>query len=216
MVEEACFDSQEVGKGGSSKKKDRRFSLGSVTHVSTFSIDDDNTDAHLRSPSPLAHASIISKVFFIWPSALMVKKAKLTSEESLPDVIEADTSTFNLRTFQEMWDSEKERAGEVMKKYHLDANISSIIRPSSPPKEAYPNLFRAIVKHFMSRLCFVQLCMFISSVGKLVQAYALGCLLQSIETRDGNSIRWAGLLSLSGIVSITSLHHAFFFAWHKG
>eukprot|EP00985_Skeletonema_marinoi_P017655 scaffold9736_cov144-Skeletonema_marinoi.AAC.24 len=179
-------------------------------------MDDDNTDEHLRSPSPLTNASIISKVFFIWPSALMVKKAKLTSEESLPDVIEADTATFNLRTFQEMWDSEKERAGEVMKKYHLDANISSIIRPSSPPKEAYPNLFRAIVKHFMSRLCFVQLCMFISSVGKLVQAYALGCLLQSIETRDGNSIRWAGLLSLSGIVSITSLHHAFFFAWHKG
>ena len=203
---------EAVGKGVSSKQ-DHRFSLGSATHVSSFSAEDDYTDVELYSPSPFEKASILSKLFFIWPSTLM-EKGKPTSEANLPDVIEADRSIFNLQDFQEIWDSEKDRAGEVMQKFYLDAKISS--SPQRTPKEAYPNLSRAIVKHFMSRNWYIQPCFFISSVGKLVQAYALGCLLQSIERRDGNSIRWAGVLSLSGIISIISLHHAFFAAWHKG
>ena len=208
MIEEASFDTQEEGS-----KQDHRFSLGSATHdLSSFSTDDDDTDMELYSSSPYQKASILSKLFFIWPKTLMEKKGKPISEASLPDVIKADTSTFKLQDFQELWNSELERADKAMKQYHSDAKTTSRF----PPKEAYPNLPRAIAKHFISQHWYIQPCFFISSVGKLVQAYALGCLLQSIEKRDENSIRWAGLLSLSGIIAIVSLHHAFFFAWHKG
>ena len=211
MIEEASLDSQEAGEGSS--KKDHRFSLGSATHdLSSLSSDDYDTDMELYSPSPFQKASILSKLFFIWPKTLMEKKGTPISEATLPDVIEADTSTFNLQDFQEIWNSELERAGEAMKQYHLDGKATRRF----PPKEAYPNLPRAIVKHFICQHWYIQPCFFISSVCKLVQAYALGCLLQSIERRDGNSFRWAGLLSLSGIIAIVSLHHAFFFAWHKG
>ena len=212
MTEEASLDSQEVGEEGSPIMKDHRFSLGSATHdVSSNSTDDDDTDMELYSPSPFQKASILSKLFFIWPKTLMEKKGKPISEATLPDVVEADTSTFNLQVFQQLWNSELERAGEAMKN-HLDAKTTRRF----PPKEAYPNLPRAIANHFISQHWYIQPCFFISSVCKLVQAYALGCLLQSIEKRDENSIRWAGLLSLSGIIAIVSLHHAFFFAWHKG
>ena len=212
MIEETTFDSEEADGEGSSKQ-DHRFSLGSATHdLSSLSTDEDDTDMELYSPSPFQKASIISKLFFIWPKTFMEKKGKPISEATLPDVVEADTSTFNLQDFQELWNSELERAGEAMKQYHLDAKTTRRF----PPKEAYPNLPRAIAKHFISQHWYIQPCFFISSVGKLVQAYALGCLLQSFERRDGNSIRWAGLLSLSGMIAIISLHHAFFFAWHKG
>ena len=194
--------------------KDRRYSLGAVTFASTLS-EDSNSDAQPRPHNPLENASILSKLFFIWPRILMEKKDKPATEADLPDILQADTSVFNFLDFQNMWTGEKERADEVMKQYHQDAKIARSV-PPSPPKKAYPSLPRAIVKNFMSTLWFVQPCMFISSVAKLVQAFALGCLLQSIERRDGNSIMWAGLLSLSGIISIISIHHAFFLAWHKG
>lgn len=216
MSEEECHNSQEDGDEGRSSKTFRahRFSLGSAAFVSTFS-EDGSRDAQPRPHNPLENASVLSKLFFTWPRNLMEKKDKPATEADLPDVLEADTSAFNLKDFQEMWESEKKRADEVTNQYHQDVKMNDSL-PPSPPKEAYPSLSRAIVNHFMSTLWLVQLCMFLSSVGKLVQAFALGCLLQSIERRDGNSIMWALLLSGSGIVSIISIHHAFFLAWRKG
>ena len=197
------------------ESKSRRFSLGSATFVSTFSEDTNMCFQTNRSPNPFEHASFLSKLFFIWPRHLMErKKDECVTEADLPGILEEDSSAFNFRQFQNIWQNEKQRADEVMRQYHQDAK--TVRGVPSPPKKAYPSLSRAIVKHFFFTLWFVQPCMLFSSVGKLVQAISLGCLLQSIESRDGNGLMWAGILSLSGFVSIICLHHVFFWTWRKG
>jgi hypothetical protein len=192
MAEEAIRKYQE-GADGETPKMSRR---DSATLASVYS-DDSNLDA-TRPPNPFQNASIVSKLFFIWPRYLMEKKDKSRTEATLPDLLEADTSSSNLHSFQEMWENEKKRANVVMQQYHQSKSVVTI------PTDAYPSLSRAIVKHFMSTLWFVQPCMFLYFVGKLAQTFVLGCLLQSIERGDGKGLIWAGMLSLGGIVSMTS------------
>jgi len=207
-------DTSQDDAGGETHKSKRRYSLGSSTIVSSSSEESNMRAQATYPPNPFEHASILSKLFFIWPRNLMEKKDYSVSEADLPTLLEADSSAVNLRHFQELWENEKQRADRVMKQYLQDTKNAG--NRSSPPKKAYPSLSRAIVRHFMSTLWFVQPCMLLSSVGKLTQAVALGYLLQSIEKRDGNGLMWAGILSLSGIISIISLHHVFFWTWQKG
>ncbi len=138
-------------------------------------------------------------------------------ESDLPDCLKADSSHENFRQFQQMWEAEKQRAANVMEAHilHQKKNPNN---PRAIPRTAYPSLHRALVRDFMSTLWFVQPFMCASSTARLVQAIALGYLLQSFEVdnTDGNGYLWAGILVLSGFVVLMEHHHVFFYTWRRG
>ena len=98
------------------------------------------------------------------------------------------------------------------------------------PKAAYPSLHRALIKDFLWSTWYVQPCMLASSTARLVQALALGYLLQTFESsppsdgdddddesrssRDG--YLWVGVLVASGLIVLFEHHHVFFWTWRRG
>lgn len=155
--------------------------------------------------------------------------APAIEECDLPDVLNEDSSEENLRSFYVMWEAEKQRASkvaEIAKAKAAAAAASGGQHCLEPlPKAAYPSLHNAIIKDFFSSMWYVQPFMCASSTAKLVQALALGYLLQSFEPdlddgiSDGvlrNGYLWAGVLVLSGFVVLMEHHHVFFWTWRKG
>jgi len=204
-----------------------------------------NEDAYAgdgRPTHPFLEASLISKILFIWPYQLMNKKKKgdknapAIKESDLPNVLDQDTSEENLRKFQELWQAEKDRAAKVAERAKAKAAAAASGSngdkggrgkgdiPVVLPKGAYPSLHRAIITDFFSTMWFVQPFMCASSAAKLVQALALGYLLQSFEAdaedldekAKGKGYLWAGILVLSGFVVLMEHHHVFFWTWRKG
>ena len=161
-----------------------------------------------RPPHPFTAASFLSKLLFIWPRSLMNTPSTL-QDTDLPDVLPADSSEVNLEKFNKMWDEEKERATRVMKRYrHNNKKI---------PKAAYPSLRRALTRDFFRTLWFIQPIMFMASACRLVQAVALGYLLQSFEVGDfKGGYLWAGVMVGSGTVVLMEHHHVFFWTWRRG
>ena len=149
-------------------------------------------------------------------------------ESDLPDTLPDDSSAKNLKLFQEIWEAEQDRAAKVKEHYLQKHNNGNGAKRSRLPKSAYPSLHRAIVKDYLKTMWFVQPFMAASSTAKLVQALALGYLLQSFETDatseldNGDDIIndrgyfWAGILVLSGFVVLMEHHHVFFWTWRKG
>ncbi|KAL9182396.1 hypothetical protein ACHAXT_013048 [Thalassiosira profunda] len=132
-------------------------------------------------------------------------------EKDLPDVLESDASAANLRSFQEMWDAEQERAARVLERHMAQKKHKPL------PKAAYPSLHRAIVKDFLTSMWYVQIFMCAACTAKLVQALALGYLLQTFEgPADSTGYLWAGVLVLCGFVVLMEHHHVFFWTWRKG
>ena len=103
------------------------------------------------------------------------------------------------------------------------------------PKSAYPSLHRALIKDFLYSTWFVQPCMLASSTARLVQALALGYLLQTFESsssspddessnksndNSSNNSRdgylWVGVLVGSGLIVLFEHHHVFFWTWRRG
>ena len=167
-----------------------------------------------RPPHPYANASLVSKLFFSWPYSLMGKKTascRVIQESDLPDVLDSDSSEANLRKFHALWEQEKARASEVYGK--TARNCSAF---EAMPNSASPSLVRAIKNDFLSTMWFVQLSMFVNAVGKLVQALSLGCLLQSLESRNGAGYFFTGSLVLSGFVVLVCHHHCWWWTTQKG
>ena len=193
--------------------------LSIVTNFTQESYgDDDHQDANElavhRPPNPFVQASFTSKLLFIWPYKLMNKNAAagpVLADTDLSDVLNVDSSAENLRKFHEMWEAEKHRAATVMEQHKANCDGKEAVVPA-----AYPSLHRAIAKDFLSTLWFVQPLMLASSVGKLVQALALGMLLESFDSGDGKGYLWAGVLVLSGFVVLLCHHQSFFWTWRKG
>ena len=80
-----------------------------------------------------------------------------------------------------------------------------------------PSLHRAILRDFFSSTWFVQPLILAATAAKVVQAVALGLLIESFEDEDaGQGYLWAGMLVLCGLVILFEHHHVFFFTWHKG
>eukprot|EP00984_Skeletonema_dohrnii_P030681 scaffold22376_cov72-Skeletonema_dohrnii-CCMP3373.AAC.4 len=189
----------------------------------------------IRPPHPFTTASLLSKLLFIWPYSFMDQKkwsgtgsndvsldnndtAKpFILESDLPDCLKADSSEENFRQFQEMWEAEKRRAAKVMEQ-HILKQKKNKSNNRAIPRTAYPSLHRALVRDFMSTLWFVQPFMCASSTARLVQAIALGYLLQSFEVDNvnGGGYLWAGILVLSGFVVLMEHHHVFFWTWRRG
>lgn len=189
-----------------------------------------------RPPHPFLAASPLSKLLFIWPYSFMDQKkwsgtsSDVSSENTndaakpfilesdLPDCLKADSSEENFRRFQDMWEAEKQRAAKVMEQHIMKQKKSKKRNKKAIPRTAYPSLHRALVRDFMSTLWFVQPFMCASSTARLVQALALGYLLQSFEVANdnGDGYLWAGVLVLSGFVVLMEHHHVFFWTWRRG
>jgi ATP-binding cassette subfamily C (CFTR/MRP) protein 4 len=55
-----------------------------------------------------------------------------------------------------------------------------------------------------------------TTVSKVVQAVALGRLIESLQYNSNEGYWWAGLMVLCGAVILFEHHHVFFCTWHKG
>jgi len=216
-----------------------------------------------RPAHPFVEASCISKLLFIWPYHLMSGKNKVRpvdndtnntdindrrkneqraaiEECDLPQVLPADSSEQNLNNFTELWNTEQSRAATAKANYFASLQSTNNSTTNSRrrkkkrmPKNCKPSLHRAIIKDFLSTMWYVQPFMLLSSTAKLVQALALGYLLQSFETPSSTSTAttsdtsttstenkegyiWATILVLSGLIVLLEHHHVFFWTWRKG
>ena len=157
-----------------------------------------------RKPNPLKEASFLSRLFFTWPYPLLKLGMQRTLEESdLPDIPLADTSAYNLRIITDMWNREMELAQQ---------------RAAKRKGTAAPSLHRAFVMDFLRTVWYVQPLMFCSSTAKLMQAVALGLLLETFEATQptNQGYIWAAVLVVCGAVILFEHHHVFFITWRKG
>ena len=167
-----------------------------------------------RKPCPLAEASLLSKLFFSWPySLLKLGMQRPLEERDLPEIPLEDTSEYNLRMMNDMWDREIERA----KKNNNNKKRTTAGGKSSIPAAA-PSLHRAFIMDFLRNCWYVQILMFLSSTAKLMQAVALGLLLETFEEAvpTNQGYVWAAVLVVCGLVILFEHHHAFFITWRKG
>jgi ATP-binding cassette subfamily C (CFTR/MRP) protein 4 len=199
-----------------------------------------------RPPHPLVSASPLSRLLFTWPYRLMDSKCRrrhrienddnrnddnyntrddaaggcdydesILRETDLPDVLRDDESGSNLRSFNDIWEREKDRVRALCRSRRTDD-----ARP--PPR---PSLHRALIIDFLRSMWFVQPLMLASSTAKLIQALALGYMLQTFDANDvdvggggkkNDGYLWAGILVISGLVVLLEHHHVFFWTWRKG
>jgi len=154
-----------------------------------------------RPQNPFLNASVISKLLFKWPFPLMKLGMQRPIEESdIPDILQAESSVSNLNMLESIWGEEKARTARLE---------SSTARPS---------LHKAILRNYFSSIWYVQPLMLASSTAKIVQALALGLLLETFESKEnGNQgYLWAGVLVICGAVVLFEHHHVFFITWRKG
>eukprot|EP00978_Attheya_sp_CCMP212_P026115 scaffold85210_cov51-Attheya_sp.AAC.2 len=152
-----------------------------------------STPTPQRPPNPYLKASFISKLFWNWPAELLYLGMKRPLVESdLPEITPCDSSRFNREYFERIWNQELERHPEK------------------------PSLHRAILRDFIRSLWYVQPLFLMASVAKVVQALALGNLVESFDLNNGEGYLWAGVLVACAIVVLFEHHHVFFYTWRKG
>ncbi|KAL7524952.1 hypothetical protein ACHAWF_001144, partial [Thalassiosira exigua] len=200
-----------------------------------------------RPTHPYVDASFLSRLLFAWPRRLMARRrrgadgddddsahrtAAAIEERDLPDVLPDDESGRNLDRFLALWEAEKARAAGVRDRSLArgggggddgggkGGSGDGEVRPL--PKAARPSLHRALVADFLRTMWIVQPLMFLACAAKLVQALALGYLLQTFDasssasSASSDSYFWAGVLVLCGFVVLMEHHHVFFWTWRKG
>ena len=240
--------------------------MSNVDEQQQSSLQQQSSVVQQRPAHPFVEASCISKLLFIWPYHLMSGKNKVRpvsddtntsintndrknepraviEECDLPQVLPKDSSEQNLNNFTALWEAECQRAATAKANYFASlqstANSNRSRKKKQMPKNCKPSLHRAIIKDFLSTMWYVQPFMFLSSTAKLVQALALGYLLQSFETPSSTSDTststldttldtttastenkegyiWATILVLSGLIVLLEHHHVFFWTWRKG
>jgi len=153
------------------------------------------TTAEVSRPVNLMEqASFLQRAFFTWPYPLLkLGLERPLEEEDLPDILHVDTSKRNKNYLDQIWDEEKRR---------------------NPKK---PSLHKAIINDYLKSIWFIQPTMFLAMTAKIIQAIALGLLIESFETgnhREG--YKWAAVLVVTGLVILFQHHHSFFVTWRKG
>ena len=77
-----------------------------------------------------------------------------------------------------------------------------------------------MLKDFFRSIWYVQPLLGAAAAAKIVQAVALGHLIESFETtntgNDDDGWLWAGLLVACGVIILFEHHHVFFVTWRKG
>jgi ATP-binding cassette subfamily C (CFTR/MRP) protein 4 len=146
-----------------------------------------------QPPSLLANASLFSRLIFSWPySLLKTGMERPLREDDLPDILEAESSKYQQNYFERIWEAERKR---------------------SPQK---PNLHRALLVDYFKSTWKVQPLYLINSSLTIVQAVALGYLIESFENGSNEGYRWAAVLVICGLILLFEHHHAFFITWRKG
>jgi ATP-binding cassette, subfamily C (CFTR/MRP), member 4 len=152
-----------------------------------------NSQREQRTPNPYKEASFLSRLIFLWPYPLLKLGMERPLEDSdLPCVLEDDTSKANRNYFEMVWEEEKKK------------------RPKKP------SLHRAILRDFFRDLWYVQPLMMMSSAAKVMQAVALGLLIETFESGGDGGYLWASVLVFSGFLVLMEHHHVFLYTWHKG
>jgi ABC-type multidrug transport system fused ATPase/permease subunit len=141
----------------------------------------------------MASASWWSRLLFYWPYPLLKLGLERPLEDAdLPEILTPDSSRYNREYFERLWAAELER---------------------NPDK---PSLHRAMLADFFRSIWFVHPAMALAASAQIVQAVALGNLIDSFETGDGQGYFWAAILVVCGLVIVLEHHHVFFCTWRKG
>jgi ATP-binding cassette subfamily C (CFTR/MRP) protein 4 len=158
-----------------------------------------NQDAKLserkssRPANLLDGATFLSRLIFSWPySLLKIGLERPLGQPDLPEIQEADTSKYQRNYFERIWENEKKRCPES------------------------PNLHRALVVDYFKTTWKVQPLYFINSVSTIIQAWALGLLIESFETGNKDGYKWSTVLVVCGLAILFEHHHVFFITWRKG
>ena len=150
-----------------------------------------------RPDALLKNQSIFSRLTYSWPNPLLsVGKQKVLEEIDLPDLCEEDTSAFNLSLMERL--------------------------SNGYGKSKKGNLHKAIVLDFIKSVWFIQPQYALESAAKIVQAIALGKLIDTFRNQDGDEVNseegfiWAAVLVCCGMVLLVTHHQIFFFGWRRG
>jgi len=155
--------------------------------------DADHAERAERKPPPLETASILSKATFSWPYPLLkLGMERPLTEADLPSISEKDSSAYNRKYFERIWEEEKR------------------LHPANPM------LQRALLKDFFTSIWYVQPMYMLGAVAKISQAVALGLLIESFEQNNGDGYLWASVIVLGALALLAEHHHAFMITWRKG
>lgn len=146
-----------------------------------------------QPPSLLANASFLQRLVFSWPYPLLkVGLERPLGEADLPGILEIDSSSYQRNCFERIWEAEKKRCPEK------------------------PNLHRALLVDYFKSTWKVQPLYLINSASTIIQAVALGFLIESFENGTNDGYTWAAVLVVCGLILLFEHHHAFFITWRKG
>lgn len=144
-------------------------------------------------PSLYENASPLAKLVFSWPfSLLKIGLERPLEELDLPEISEVDTSKHQRNYFEEIWETERKRCPEK------------------------PSLRRALLMDYLKSTWKAQPLLCLQFTATVVQAVALGNLIDSFETGNGKGYFWALILVVCGAIVLLDLHQVFFLVWRKG
>jgi len=176
-----------------------------LIEVDATSLSNNNDE---RQANPYKTASFLSKLLFKWPYKLMKVGMERPIEESdLPNIMQQDSSSHNLQTFEKLWQDEIRRVETLRQKL-----------PNNSPKrnKINPNLHRALAIDFLKSTWIIQPMMFASSTARIVMSVALGNLTQSFIDKSKEGYMWAGILIACNLIVLLEHHHVFYITWKKG
>jgi ATP-binding cassette subfamily C (CFTR/MRP) protein 4 len=166
--------------------------------------DDAQTTVRKRKRSPLEDASLFSKICFSWVYPLLKLGAKRPLEEiDLNELCTLETSAYNKEKIENIWQQE------------IKSNRRS--------------LARALFSDYLKSTWFAQLMMAINMGARIVQAWALGLLMEqfarvdvaysaeeqgSVDARKGYF--YACIIVFCGLVAFPSKQSQFFATYRKG
>lgn len=170
-----------------------------------------DTGSTQRPPNAYLKATLLSRLFFYWPTQLLrLGMERPLTEQDIPQIATVESSTYNLNMLEQLWNNEMERVKRYNKKLDRKGDTKT--------KRKKPSLHRALLKNFFTSIWYVQPMMCATVVARVVQSVALGILVQSFErensSRDG--YLWATILMICGAVILFEHHHVFFITWRKG
>jgi ATP-binding cassette subfamily C (CFTR/MRP) protein 4 len=153
-------------------------------------------DGIQRSQNPLATASFLSKMCFMWPYDLIKEGAMKPIEESdLHDIMQEEKSSHNRECFEKLWQDEIQLAKKRKRK---------------------PSLHWALAKYFFKSTWIIQPLMCASSIARIVMSVALGYLIQSFNDKSYDGYLWAAIIVLCDAIRLLEHHQVFFMTWRKG
>lgn len=156
---------------------------------------DGNKNGGVQRPEhPIRTASWLSRLLFLWPYPLLKLGMERPLQDSdLADTLVGDSSKHCREHFERVWQEEKRR------------------NPHNP------DLRRAIAWDSFRSTWFVQPMMFVTVVAKIVQALALGKLVESMEDKtDDSGFVWATVIVVCALAILFEHHHVFYYTWRLG